>query len=106
MSDKVPRYIPGVITLVGGTGEFIFNAQGTIDTVWFKARAPNTDAIAYRYQIRSINPDSLRFSNTDLTGERLEIIGREVQQYNKLIILDATVPDAVFDIVIYYAAIL
>lgn len=104
MSDTVPRYIAGVITLVGGTGEFTFNAQGEIDTIWFKARSPDTSSITYRYQVRSINPDSLRFSNTDLVGERLEIIGRKVQQFNKVIILDGSVANAVFDVVIYYAA--
>lgn len=104
MSDTVPRYIAGVISLVAGTGEFIFNAQGEIDTIWFKARSPNTDSITYRYQVRSINPDSLRFSNTDMTGERLEIIGRKVQQFNKVIILDASVSNAIFDVIIYYAA--
>lgn len=105
MSGDVPRFIPGVITLVAGTGEFVFNAQGTIDSIWFSPRAPNT-TVGYRYQVRSINPDSLRFNNVDIVGERLELIGRIVQQYNKVVILDATVPDAVFDIIIYYAALL
>lgn len=107
MSQEIPRIIQGVISLTAGVGEFTFNAQGTIDSISFKPRAPNTN-LTIDYKIESLSPASLRFKNTSIQvdGEALELIGRLVQQNNKLTIYNASIIDAVFDVVIYYMAIL
>lgn len=94
------RDISGIIICSGGTGYYEFTADGTLDTVWFSPRAPDTGA-TYDFEVDSVSTNSKRWSNINMEGAHLEVVDRAITRVNRIVISNCSVADAVFDIVLH-----